>query len=124
MLPKRGMNPMEKIKLLKAKIAKVKKFIKKLKEIKEKIEKKIKQILKFIKNVLKKIAAALKIIGLLTVYYSNPLNVAPLYAAAEIANKEFGANIDTSKTPKEIIRQLVKKVLGKHYPKLEKWKKQ
>tara|TARA_R110000824_G_scaffold31837_3_gene103218 strand:- start:443 stop:1666 length:1224 start_codon:yes stop_codon:yes gene_type:complete len=123
MLPPRGADPTVKIRLLKAKIDRVKKLIKKIKEIVATVKDAIALVLKIIKDVLKKIAAAIQIIALLTAYYATPLNIGLLYAAAEIANKEFDAKIDTDKTPKEIIRQLVKKILGKHYPKLQKWLK-
>ncbi len=127
MLPPRGADPTEKIRILNAKIKKVQDLIKKIKKIKDEILAKIKLVLKTIKMIMRKIAAAIKIIQLLTEFtLSLMLNTAPLYQAAEIANKEFNAGIDTSITPAEIRRAIIKKILGKHYPKwqkrIEKWK--
>ena len=127
MLPPRGADPTEKIRILKAKIKKVQDLIKKIKKIKDEILAKIKMVMDFIKMIMRKIAAVVKIIQLLTEFtMSLMLNTDPLYQAAEIANKEFNAGIDTSITPKEIRRAIIKKVLGKHYTKwqkrIAKWK--
>jgi predicted PurR-regulated permease PerM len=121
MLPPRGADPTEKLRILKKKIKKVQDLIAKIKKIKDNILFVIKMVLKVIKDILKKIAAALAIIALLTKYAAKPLVVGPLYQAAEIANEHFNAGIDTSLTPAEIRKWLIRKILGKYYPRYQKW---